>query len=147
MYTARQIIDVKGHEVWAVAPHQTVYQAIAMMADKDVGSLLVLDGRKLIGIITERHYARNIILKGKASPSTLVSEIMTRKVVCARPEYTVDRCMDLMTRHCVRHLPVLEKGRVIGVISIGDLVKSIIEDQNFIITELENFIAGETRVH
>lgn len=147
MYTAKQVIDAKGHEVWSVSPYQSVFEAISKMADNDVGSLLVMDGRKLVGIVTERHYARNVILRGKTSPDTLVNEIMTRKVVCARPEYKVDRCMDLMTRNCVRHLPVLEKGQVIGVISIGDLVKSIIEDQNFIITELENFISGETRVH
>ncbi|MEQ8823718.1 MAG: CBS domain-containing protein [Filomicrobium sp.] len=147
MYTAKQVIDAKGHDVWSVSPYQSVFEAISKMANKDVGSLLVMDGRKLVGIVTERHYARNVILRGKTSPDTLVNEIMTRKVVCARPEYKVDRCMDLMTRNCVRHLPVLEKGQVIGVISIGDLVKSIIEDQNFIITELENFISGETRVH
>ena len=147
MFTAKQILDVKGNEVWSISPNQNVYEAIAMMADKNVGSLLVMDGKKLVGIITERHYARNVILRGKTSPNTLVGEIMTRKVVCARPEYKVDRCMNLMTRNCVRHLPVLEKGSVIGLISIGDLVKSIIDDQNFIIAELQNFIAGERWVH
>lgn len=147
MVSAKQLIEMKGCEVWTVRPDQTVYEAIGKMAEKDVGSLLVLDGHKLVGIITERHYARNVVLKGKASPETKVREIMARTVVCARPEHTVDRCMDLMTRHRVRHLPVLDKGRVIGIISIGDLVKSIIQDQNFIIAELENYICGEKSVH
>jgi len=117
------------------------------MAEKDVGSLLVMQGEKLVGIITERHYARNVVLKGKTSPHTLVGEIMSRSVVCARPEQTVDECMDLMTRKRVRHLPVLERGKVIGIISIGDLVKSIIDDQSFIIAQLENYISGEKLAH
>ncbi len=147
MTTVHQLISVKGNEVWTVGPDETVYAAIQMMADKDVGSLLVMDGHKLIGIITERHYARDIILKGKASPSTLVRDIMARSVVCARPVQTIDECMDLMTRHRVRHLPVLEKGKVIGIVSIGDVVKCIIDDQRFLIGQLENYICGEKLVH
>lgn len=147
MVTAKQLVELKGSEVWTVAPHQTVYEAIGMMADKNVGSLLVMDGRKLVGIITERHYARNVILKGKTSPDTLVGDIMDRTVVCARPEQSVDECMDLMTRRRVRHLPVLEKGQVVGIISIGDIVKSIIEEKSFIISELHNYISGEKSVH
>ncbi len=147
MVTAKQLIDTKGAEVLTVEPQQTVYEAISIMADNDVGSLLVFEGGKLAGIITERHYARNVILKGKTSPDTLVGEIMSRTVVCARPEQSVDECMNLMTRRCVRHLPVLDRGEVIGVVSIGDLVKSIIEGQSFIISELENYIAGEKSVH
>ncbi|MBU2581138.1 MAG: CBS domain-containing protein [Alphaproteobacteria bacterium] len=147
MNTAKQLIQIKGSDVWTVTPYQTVYEAIGIMAERDVGSLLVLDGRKLIGIITERDYARNVILKGKASPDTLVVEIMDRRVVCARAEQRVDQCMDLMTKRRVRYLPVLEKGRVIGIISIGDIVKSIIEEKTFIISELENYICGEKSVH
>ncbi|MBU1211416.1 MAG: CBS domain-containing protein [Alphaproteobacteria bacterium] len=147
MVTAKQLVGIKGSKVWTVTPHQTVYEAIRIMADKNIGSLLVMDGRKLAGIITERHYARNVVLKGKTSPDTLVGEIMDRCVACARPEQTVDHCMEIMTRRRVRHLPVLEKGRVIGVISIGDIVKSIIEEKSFIISELQNYISGEKSVH
>jgi len=147
MVTAKQLIELKGSEVWTVSPHQTVYEAIGSMAEKDVGSLLVMDGSKLVGIITERHYARNVVLKGKTSPDTLVGDIMDRCVVCARPEQSVNQCMDLMTRRRVRHLPILEKGQVVGIISIGDLVKSIIEEKSFIISELQNYISGEKSVH
>lgn len=147
MLTAKQLIDLKGHEIYTVSPHQSVYEAIKIMAEKDVGSLLVMEGTKLVGIIAERHYARNVALEGKTSPHTPVGEIMSRSVVCSRPEHSVNRCMDLMTRHRVRHLPVLDKGKVIGIISIGDLVKSIIDEQKFIISELENYISGEKSVH
>ncbi len=147
MVTAKQLVEIKGTDVWTVSPIDTVYEAISSMAERDVGSLLVMNGRKLVGIITERHYSRNVILKGKTSPDTLVGEIMDRCVVCARPEQSVDQCMELMTRRRVRHLPVLEKGRVVGIISIGDIVKSIIDDKNFIISELHNYISGEKSVH
>ncbi len=147
MLTAKQLIDAKGHLVFTVRPTQSVYEAISLMAEKNVGSLLVMKEGKLVGIITERHYARNVILKGKTSPDTLVGEIMSRTVVCARPEHTVDECMDLMTRKRVRHLPVLDRGKVIGLVSIGDLVKAIIDDQSFLIEQLENYIAGEKLVH
>ena len=147
MLNAKQLISVKGHQVWTVRHTQSVYEAVSLMAEKDIGSLLVMQGDKLVGIITERHYARNIVLKGKTSPQTLVGEIMSRSVVCARPEQTVDECMDLMTHKRVRHLPVLERGKVIGIISIGDIVKSIIDDQSFIIAQLENYISGEKLAH
>ena len=147
MLTARQLVELKGSDVWTIGPDHKVFEAISLMAEKDIGSLLVLDVTKLVGIITERHYARNVILKGKASPDTPVSEIMERRVVCARPEYTVEQCMDLMTRFRVSHLPVLDKGKVVGLVSIGDLVKSIIDDKNFVIAELEHYISGERAVH
>ncbi len=147
MLNAKQLIDCKGHQVFTVRPAQSVYEAISLMAEQNVGSLLVMKESKLVGIITERHYARNVILKGKASPDTPVGEIMSRTVVCARPEQTVDECMDLMTRKRVRHLPVLEQGKVIGIVSIGDIVKAIIDDQSFVIEQLENYIAGEKLVH
>jgi CBS domain-containing protein len=112
------------------------------MAENDIGSLVVMDGEKLVGIITERHYARNVVLKGKASPTTPVRDIMERRVICARPEQTVEQCMALMTDKRVRHLPVLEGKKVTGIVSIGDLVKSIIGDQKFIIEQLEHYIHG-----
>jgi len=119
-----------------------VFDAIAKMAENDIGSLVVVDGEKLVGIITERHYARNVVLKGKTSPTTLVRDIMERRVICTRSEQTIEQCMALMTERRVRHLPVLEEKKIIGIVSIGDLVKSIIRDQNFIIEQLEHYIHG-----
>lgn len=142
MATIQQLLDGKGHEVLSVGPDDTVLEAIGKMASNDVGSLIVLDGEKLVGIITERHYARNVILKGRSSPKTTIKEIMSTRVVCARPEQLVEECMAVMTDKAVRHLPVLDKKRVIGVISIGDLVKSIISDKNFTIEQLEHYISS-----
>ncbi len=147
MSNVKQLLSIKGNQVWSVRPTHTVYEAISIMAEKDVGSLLVMDNGKLAGIVTERHYAREVILKGKASPTTLVGDIMDRTVVCARSTETIDGCMDLMTRRRVRHLPILEKGEIIGIVSIGDVVKSIIDDQNFIIGQLEHYIGGDSAVH
>jgi CBS domain-containing protein len=142
MASIRQLLDKKGHEVLSVGPDQTVYDSIKKMADKNVGSLLVMEGDKLIGIITERHYARNVILKGRASPNTLVRDIMETNVVCARPDQSVEDCMAVMTEKAVRHLPIIDQGKVVGVISIGDLVKDIISDQTFVIDQLVHFIHG-----
>ena len=112
------------------------------MADNDIGSLVVMDGEELIGIITERHYCRNVILKGKRSPTTLVRDIMERNVIHVRPEQSVELCMTLMTDKRVRHLPVLEGKKVVGIVSIGDLLKGIISKQKFVIDELEHYIRG-----
>ena len=142
MTTIQQLLDGKGHEVLSIEPDDTVLEAIRKMSDNDVGSLVVLEGEKLVGIITERHYARNVILKGRSSPKTTVKEVMSTRVVCARPEQLVQECMAVMTERAVRHLPILDKKRVIGVISIGDLVKSIISDQKFTIEQLEHYISG-----
>ena len=142
MTTVRQLLDQKGTKIWSIHPDATVFDAIAKMADKDVGSLVVMDGDELIGIITERHYARNVVLKGKASPAMPVREIMERHVVIARPEESVEQCMVLMTEKRIRHLPVFEGEKPIGILSIGDLVKSIIGDQKFTIDQLEHYIRG-----
>ncbi len=142
MTTVRQLLDQKGRNIWSIHPDATVFDAIAKMADKDVGSLVVMDGDELVGIITERHYARNVVLKGKASPAMPVREIMERHVVIARPEETVEQCMVLMTEKRIRHLPVFEGEKPIGILSIGDLVKSIIGDQKFTIDQLEHYIRG-----
>jgi len=142
MATIRQLLDKKGHEVFSVRPDETVYDSIKKMADKDVGSLTVMEADKLVGIITERHYARNVVLKGRASPKTLVRDIMETNVVFARPDQTVADCMAIMTEKAVRHLPVIEQGKVVGMISIGDLVKDIISDQTFVIDQLVHFIHG-----
>lgn len=142
MTIVRQLLDQKGRNIWCIRPDATVFDAVAMMAEKNVGSLLVMDGERLVGIITERHYARNVVLKGKASPTTPVRDIMERRVICATPDQTVEQCMALMSDKRVRHLPVLEGKKVVGIVSIGDLVKSIIGDQKFIIEQLEHYIHG-----
>ena len=140
--TVKNLLEQKGQNVWTISPDATVFDALAIMAEKDIGSLVVMDGEKLIGIVTERHYSRNVILKGKRSPTTLVRDIMDRNVVHVRPEQTVELCMALMTEKRVRHLPVLEGNDVIGIVSIGDLLKSIISKQKFVIDELEHYIHG-----
>ena len=142
MATIRQVLDKKGHEVFSVGLDETVYDSIKKMADKNVGSLVVMEGNKLIGIITERHYARNVVLKGRASPTTPVRDIMGTNVVFARPDQSVEECMAIMTEQAVRHLPVIEQGNVVGMISIGDLVKEKIRDQTFVIEQLVQFIHG-----
>ncbi len=142
MATVQQILDAKGHDVATIRPDDTVFDAIKKMADNNIGSLVVVDDEKIVGIITERHYARNVFLKGKASPTTLVKDIMSTRVICAWPDQSVEECMAVMTDKAVRHLPVLESKKLVGLVSIGDLVKSIIGDQKFIIEQLERYIGG-----
>ena len=142
MATVRQLLNEKGYDVFTVGPGETVFDAIRKMAEKNVGSLVVCEGPKPVGIITERHYARNVFLKGRASPSTLVREIMETQVLFARPDQTVDECMAVMSDKKVRHLPVIDQGKLIGIISIGDLVKNIISDQKFTIEQLTHFISS-----
>jgi len=139
MTAVRHILDQKGHQIWSVHPGDTVYDAIKMMADKDVGALLVLDA---IGIVTERDYARNVFLKGRASPRTLVGEIMGRDVICVEPDKSIEECMAIMSAKRVRHLPVISGGELLGIVSISDLVKSIISDREFVIEQLEHYIRG-----
>ena len=140
MTTVRQLLDQKGGNTWSIHPDATVFDAVAKMAEKDIGSLVVMEGDEFVGIITERHYARNVVLKGKTSPATPVRDIMERRFVIARPEQSVDQCMALMTEKRVRHLPVFEGKKLIGIVSIGDLVKSTIGDQKFLIYQLEHYI-------
>jgi CBS domain-containing protein len=140
--TVKHLLEQKGQSLWTIDPDATVLDALAKMAEKDIGSLLVMDGEKLIGIITERHYSREVVLKGKRSSTTLVSDIMERNVVHVRPEQSVEQCMALMTDMRVRHLPVLEDKRAVGIVSIGDILKSIITKQKFVIDELEHYIRG-----
>ena len=142
MTAVRHILDQKGHQVWSVHPGDTVYDAIKMMADKDVGALLVLDGSKIVGIFTERDYARNVFLKGRASPQTRVDEVMVRDVVCIKPDTSIEEGMAIMTAKRVRHLPVIDDGELLGIVSIGDLVKTIISDREFVIEQLEDYIRG-----
>ena len=137
------VLKRKGRDVWTVSSDTTVYEALQEMADKNVGALMVVDGDKLVGVFSERDYARKIILHGKASKDTLVKEIMSSAVFWVEPNQTIGRCMELMTDKRVRHLPVLEEGRLIGVISIGDVVKAIISEQEFAIQQLEQYIIGQ----
>ena len=137
-----QLMNNKGGKVCSIHPDATVFDAVAKMADDDIGSLIVMESEVLVGIITERHYARNVILEGRTSPATLVREIMERQVITVRPEQTVEECMALMTAKRVRHLPVIEGGRITGIVSIGDLVKSVIDDQKFVIDQLNHYIRG-----
>jgi len=140
--TVKHLLAHKDRALWTIGPDATVLDAVAKMAEKDIGSLIVMDGEELIGIITERHYSRNVILKGKTSPTTLVKDIMERNVIHVRPEQSVEHCIALMTDKRVRHLPVLEGKKVIGIVSIGDLLKSIISKQEFVIDQLEHYIQG-----
>jgi CBS domain-containing protein len=146
MTTVRQLLDEKGRTIWSIHPDATVFDAVAKMAEKDVGSLVVMEGEELVGIITERHYARNVVLKGKTSPATSVRDIMERRVVTAQPGQSVDQCLAVMTEERVRHLPVFEEKTLVGIVSIGDLVKSIIGDQKFVIVQLEQYIHGERAI-
>lgn len=140
MKTVRDVLERKGRNVWSVRPDATVYEALGLMAEKDLGAVLVRDGDQVVGVLSERDYARQVILKGKASKETPVSEIMTSRVVYVRPEQTVDECMALMTDKRIRHLPVLDGSRLIGLVSIGDVVKAAISEKEFLIEQLQNYI-------
>ena len=140
MKTVKEILQTKSYRLLSIASEATVLDALKMMAEHEVGALVVLDGERLAGIFSERDYARKVILHGKASKDTLVSEIMTHKVVCVCPEQSVEDCMTLMTDKRIRHLPVLQDKKVIGVISIGDVVKEVISEQRFVIEQLEHYI-------
>ncbi len=136
MLTAQNILEIKGKAIWTISPDDSVYDALRLMARVDVGALLVLEGDKLVGIISERDYARKVILLGKTSKETLVKEIMTKKVISIHPMQTCEECMDIMTKNRVRHLPVMEGGELQGVVSIGDVVKNIIYKQREKIKDL-----------
>lgn len=143
MHTMQQILKQKAlNEIWSVAPDATVYEAIQMMADRRAGALLVMNGAALKGIISERDYAREVILKGRASRSTLVGEIMSNKVITVPSTHIVQDAMEVMTRNHIRHLPIVDDNVVVGVVSIGDLVKDVINYQQSTIEQLENYIRG-----
>jgi CBS domain-containing protein len=142
MTTIGQLLKTKGNEIWSIAPQATIYEALQVMSDKDVGALLVVHKGNVVGIFSERDYARKLILKGKFSKDTSVEELMTRKVLYVGPESTIEDCMALMTAKSVRHLPILKNERLIGIVTLGDVVKQIISDQEFTIHQLENYISG-----
>jgi CBS domain-containing protein len=142
MKTVRQLLEVKGSAVYAIAPDASVYDALKLMAERNVGALAVTEGEHLVGLVSERDYARKVVLLGRVSKDTPVRDIMTREVVCVDLSQGVDACMALMTERHFRHLPVLEEGRLVGIISIGDVVKSILDHQQFTIQQLEHYIVG-----
>jgi CBS domain-containing protein len=142
MRLVSQILQSKGHDVWFVGPQTTVFDAVKLMSEKGVGALLVMENKKMVGIITERDYARKVILAGKSSRQTPVKDVMTKRVLWVAPERTVEECMALMTDKRVRHLPVVDNTQVVGMVSIGDLVKAIIAEQQIIIDQLQNYITG-----
>ena len=142
MKYVKDLLKNKGREVWNVSPDTHVFDALKMMADNNIGAMPVLESDKIVGMFSERDYARKVILKGKASKNTLIEEIMSRKVYHVGPEQSIEECMALMTGKRVRHLPVLEGGEMVGLISIGDVVKAIISEQEFLMGQLENYITG-----
>jgi CBS domain-containing protein len=142
MKKVKDVLEVKGYDVWSIGPEASVYDALTLMADRGAGALVVMEGTKVVGIISERDYARKVILKGGSSKSMQVKEIMTTDVVYTRPEQNIEECMALMTKKRTRHLPVIDDGQLIGIVSIGDLVKSIIDEQKFVIEQLERYISG-----
>jgi CBS domain-containing protein len=138
----KEILKDKGHDFWSVGPDASGYEAIRLMAEKEVGSVLVIDDGKVRGIVTERDYVRKVALENKTSPNVPVTEIMTTQVLCTRPDQTIEEAMALMTDKRVRHLPVLADEKIAGVVSIGDLVKAVISEQEFLIKQLENYITS-----
>jgi CBS domain-containing protein len=142
MKTVMQLLQTKGQDIWSITPDALVIDALKLMAEKRVGALLVLEVDQVVGILSERDYARKVSLQGKSSKTTPVREIMTQKVVYVRPEQSIEECMALMTDKRIRHLPVLDGNQLIVVISIGDVVKAVISEQEFIIAQLENYITG-----
>jgi CBS domain-containing protein len=140
--TIHEILSHKGNQVWSISPEAMVFDAIQMMADKNIGALLVTESDKLVGILTERDYTRKVALKGKSSKQTAVKEILSGQVFHVTPDHTVEECMRLMTDHRVRHLPVLESNQIVGVVSIGDLVNWIITAQSSTIHQLQTYISG-----
>lgn len=142
MTTVQQLLDRKGHEVWTIHADKSVFHVLEAMASKGVGALVVVEDDEPVGIFTERLYARNVILKGRSSPKTPVRDVMRANFIYVRPEETVEQCMAVVTEKRVRHLPVLDEGRLVGIVSIGDLLKSIIDQQEFTIERLVHYIHG-----
>ena len=142
MTTVKQLLDSKGYDIWSIGPSASVYEAIELMAEKSVGALVVLEDDRTVGIISERDYARKVVLKERSSTETKVSEIMTTSIVYARPDQTVEECLSKMTEERIRHLPIQEGEKLVGMLSIGDLVKATIAEQQLLIEQLEHYISG-----
>jgi len=142
MITIKELLKKKSGDIWSISPQASVYQALELMAQKEVGALLVIENDKLVGIFSERDYARKIILKGKASKETAVSELMTTSVYYVTPDNTLEEAMALMTSKHIRHLPIMNQGKLSGIVTLGDVVKKIISEQKLTIDELENYVTG-----
>lgn len=142
MKTIRELLDKKGRQVWSIGSASGVYDALIVMAEKNIGAVTVMDGDRLVGIFSERDFTRDVVLQGREAKETRVSEVMTGRPVCVAPEQTVEECLALMTDKRVRHLPVVEHDAVIGLVSIGDAVKAVISEQQFTIEQLEQYING-----
>ena len=142
MKSVRQVLKDKGYAVETITPEASVYDALQKMANRELGALVVFDGGEICGLFSERDYARKVVLQGRLSKNTQVQEIMTRRVITVEPQQTVEACMVLMTDKHIRHLPVIEEGRLVGIVSIGDIVKAVIETQQLTIEELESYITG-----
>ena len=141
MASIKQVLQSKGHDICSIGPDASVYDAIAKMAQEEVGALVVLEGESLVGVVSERDYARKVVLQGRSSRDTKIGDIMTTRVAYARPDQSVEECMATMTEKRIRHLPVMDGDKLLGVISIGDLVKSIMEEQQHVIEQLEQYIS------
>ena len=142
MGVIQNVLQAKGNTVFSISPFATVYSALEIMVEKNVSALVVIDNDKLIGIFTERDYARKLILKGRFSKETPIGDIMTETLITVTPDSTIDTCLQLMTNKFIRHLPVIENGKLVGLVSIGDLVKFKIEEQKFIIENMQQYITG-----
>jgi CBS domain-containing protein len=142
MITVKQLLSKKGHDYFFVKPGTNTYEALQKMSEKDVGALMVIDNDKLVGIFSERDYARKVILQGKSSKDSPVSEFMSTKIYFVSPAETIYDCMALMTNHHIRHLPVLDHNQILGIVSIGDVVNAVIHEQKSTIKDLENYILG-----
>lgn len=142
MTLVQQILEIKGHQVFAVGPDEMVIDALKLMKTKDVGAVLVMDGESLVGIFTERHYTRNVFLEGRSSPTTSIRDVMKTDVIFVEPDQTAEVCMALMTEKRIRHLPVLSDGIVVGIVSLGDLMRSVIEERQFNIDQLVQYVRG-----
>ena len=142
MITIKELLRKKNSDIWSISPQASVYQALELMAQKDVGALLVIENDKLVGIFSERDYARKVILKGKASRETAVSELMTKSVYYVTPDNTLEEAMALMTSKHIRHLPIMNQGKLVSIVTLGDVVKRIISEQKLTIDELENYLTG-----
>ena len=142
MTTVKQMLDTKGYDVWTIEPDQTVFEAISLMVEKGIGALVVVKDEHVVGIVSERDYMRNVILRGRSSRDTPVADIMSTHVIGTNLQRSAEECMAIISEKRIRHLPVMDDGKLIGIISIGDLVKSIIDHQQFMIEQLENYITG-----
>jgi len=143
MITVKEMLKDKTGGVLTISPQDSVYKALEIMAEKNLGALVVVEGKKVVGMFSERDYARNVILKGKSSKDTLVKDLMDIKVCYVRPDQTLDECLVLFTEKRIRHLPVLDGGKLVGIVSIGDAVKQYVADKEFTIKQLENYISGD----